>query len=85
MHSTVKLSVFIGLGGCGWPISLRICCILIALHALMYNAPNSALNAYDMTGLIILAMFRIAPMFEGRDILGEIVLSADSVFYVAFV
>ena len=58
-----KLSVCIGIGSCGWPISSRICHISTALHVFMYDAPNSVLYADNITVLIILAILRIAPLF----------------------
>ncbi len=36
----VALSVCIGVGGCGWPSSMRVCCMEMAVFALMNRAPN---------------------------------------------
>ena len=49
----VLLSVWIGVLGCLWPISLSSWCIGIASRALMYSAPSSALAALDMTAFRI--------------------------------
>ncbi len=59
------LSVWIGVGGCLWPISSRRCRMGIASRALMYRAPSSASAALDMTALSILEMFRTAPLLGG--------------------
>ena len=65
MPSAVELSVCICVGGWGCPISLRMLRSLIALHPLMYKAPDLASAADDMTPLIISAMFVITPLFGG--------------------
>ena len=59
------LSVWIGVLGCLWPISLSSWRIGIASRALMYSAPSSASAALDMTAFRILEMLRIAPLFGG--------------------
>ncbi len=61
----VALSVCIGVGGCGWPSSMRVCCMDTAVFALMNRAPNSASAADDMTAQIIWEMFRTAPLLMG--------------------
>ena len=53
--SAVELLIWIGVGGCGWPISLRRCLCSIAARELIYSAPSSASAADDMTALMICA------------------------------
>ena len=62
----VELSIDMGVGGCGWPSSLRRCHCNTTALALMYKA-NSALAAEDMTGLIICLRDKMAPLFQGGD------------------
>jgi len=69
--SAVELSVWMGVRGCGWPISRSICLMCTASFALIYNAPNSASAADDITALIICEMFRIAPLLGGKGALDE--------------
>ena len=63
--SAVELSVWIGVGGCLWPISLRMARMYTASRAMMYKAPSLALAADDITFLMIWAMLRTAPLFCG--------------------
>ena len=63
--SAVKLSIWIEVGGCGWPISSRSCLWGIAARELMYSAPSSASAADDMTALMICAIVRTAPLLCG--------------------
>ncbi len=51
--NAVVLSVWIGVLGCLWPISVRSCQIGTASHALMYSALSLASAALDMTALSI--------------------------------
>ncbi len=53
MPSAVKLSVWMGVGGCVCAISSKILRSLTPLHAFMYNAPILALAADDMTDLMM--------------------------------
>eukprot|EP00956_Cyclotella_meneghiniana_P040232 scaffold190159_cov36-Cyclotella_meneghiniana.AAC.1 len=53
MPSAVEVSVWIGVGGCLWPISSRIFLSSTPLRAFVYNAPISASAADDMTALMI--------------------------------
>ena len=59
------LSVCMGVWGCLWPISASVVRCGTALRALMYNAPNSASAAEDMTVLMSCARFRTAPLLVG--------------------
>ena len=61
----VVLSVWMGVLGCLWPISVRSWRIGTASFALMYSAPSSASAALDMTALSILEMSRMAPLLGG--------------------
>ncbi len=63
--STVLLSVCVGVGGWGCPISLSTLCIGTASCVLMYNAPSSALAAEDITTLMSCAMLSMAPLLLG--------------------
>ncbi len=63
--SAVKLSVWIGVRGCGWPILVRICREYAASFGFEYSAPNSASAADDNNVLIIVAMVRIALLLGG--------------------
>ena len=63
----VELSVWIGVRGCGWPISTRVVLTGTANFALMNIAPSSASAADDITALIIWEMFKIAPLFLGMS------------------
>ncbi len=61
----VVLSVWMGVLGCLWPISVRSWRTGTASHALMYSAPSLALDALDVTALSILEMLRMAPLLGG--------------------
>ncbi len=61
----VELSVWMGVCGCGWPISSSVCRIDTAILALMNSAPNSASAADDITAFIICEIFNIAPLLIG--------------------
>jgi hypothetical protein len=47
--SAIKLLVWIGVCGCGWPISASICCKYAALFAFKYRAPSSAPDSINET------------------------------------
>ena len=57
------LSVWIGVGGCLWPIYSTIICAGIACRKLIYSAPISASAAEVITFFMIGAMFKTAPLF----------------------
>ncbi len=73
----IKLLVWIGVCGCGWPISVSICHKYTASRALRYSAPNSASTADDMTAFMIVAMVKNALLLGGgvrRCLIGKNVL-----------
>ena len=59
MPITVELSVWIGVGGCGCPISANVAQMTTVCLALINRAPNSALATNDMTALMTFAMLWI--------------------------
>ncbi len=61
----VALSVCIGVCGCRWLSSMRVCRMETAVFALMNRAPNSAFAADDMAAQIICEMLRTAPLLKG--------------------
>ena len=61
----VELSVWMGVRGCGCPISSSVCRIDTAVLALMNSAPNSASAANDITAFIICEIFNTAPLLIG--------------------
>ena len=61
--NAVVLSVWIGVGGCLWPISSSRRRAGIACLEFKYSAPISASAAEVMTFFIILAMLSTAPLF----------------------
>ena len=65
--SAIELSVCNGVGGCGCPISSKMIRMYTASRAMMYNAPNSASVADDMTCLMMWAILRRAPLFVGTS------------------
>ncbi len=68
----VLLSVCIGVGGWGWPISLSVWRMETAVFALMKRAPSSASAMDDMIARIICEMLRMAPLFVGMSSLPAI-------------
>ena len=65
MPTTFALSVWIGVGGWGWPISPNVVHNVVASLALLYNAPSSASVADDITFFRILLVVCIAPLLGG--------------------
>ncbi len=61
----VLLSVCIGVGGWGWPSSLSVWRMEMAVFALMKRVPSSASAVDDMTSHIICKIVRTAPLFVG--------------------
>ena len=61
----VVLSVWIGVGGCTWPISSAVILAGMACLELMKSAPISASAADDTTDLMICAIFSTALLFFG--------------------
>ena len=66
MALVVELSICIGLEGCGCPISLRMFCILSALHELMCSDLILASAADNMTAFSILVALCMM-LFLGRN------------------
>ncbi len=58
----VELSTWIGVGGCGWPISSNVVCRGTASVVFSKTAPHSASAAEDMTLRMILDLLRMAPL-----------------------
>jgi hypothetical protein len=67
--SAVKLLVWIGVCGCGWPILASICCQYAASFANKYRAPSSASAADEITASIIVVAVRIALLLGGNLLL----------------
>ena len=61
----VELSVWMGVGGWGCPISTIMFLMYTASFVLMNSAPSSASAAGDMTALMICDMFTVAPFGGG--------------------
>ena len=67
ISSDVVLSVCIGVGDFGCPISLIMWRLGVALHEWMYRAPISASVAKDITTLIIWAMLSTSLLLGDTD------------------
>ena len=65
----VELSVCIGIGGFGCPISVSMFLRWKASFALMNSPLSSDSAAEDMTTFMICAMLRMAPLFWGMSAL----------------
>jgi hypothetical protein len=63
----VALSVCIGVRGCGWPSSMSVWCIEMAVFTLMNRAPSSASTADDMAAQVICKILRMAPLLKGMS------------------
>jgi hypothetical protein len=63
--SAVVLLVWIGVRGCGWPISVSICCRYTPTFAFKNSAPSSASAADDMTAFMMVAFVMMAPLLGG--------------------
>ena len=61
----VELSVWMGVRGCGCPISSSVCCMDMVVLALMNSVPNSAYVADDIIAFIICEIFNTAPLLMG--------------------
>ena len=59
--TAVVLSTWIGVGGCGWPISVRVRRIILASMVFKKRAPNLASAADAATHLRIAHCVSIAP------------------------
>ena len=58
----VLLSMWMGVGGCGWPNSWRVSLIIFASWALKNKAPNSASAAEAATNFKMVQSTWIAPL-----------------------
>ena len=65
--TAVVLSVWIGVGGCVCPISIKVCLAGIACLEFRKRAPISASAADDITFFMICAMFKTAALFAGSS------------------
>jgi hypothetical protein len=63
--TAVELSVWIGLHGCGHPISMSVCWWGTILWATIKSAASSASAAGAMTNLIMVAIVRTMPLKHG--------------------
>lgn len=54
--------MWIGVGGCGWPSSLRVSLIILASLALRNRAPSSASAADDATNFRMVHKMAMAPL-----------------------
>ncbi len=63
--TAVELSVWIGLYGCGHPMSMRVCRWGTILRVAIKSAASSASAAEAMTNLIMVAIIRTAPLKRG--------------------
>ncbi len=61
MPTTVELSQFTGVSGCGWPISSRVSQNFVACLQFKNNAPSSASAADAMTNRNIAHKVKNAP------------------------
>ena len=60
ISTAVVLSFCSGVGGCGCPISVRVCCIGKPIFALIYNESYSAAAAEVTTVWMMLVVLRMA-------------------------
>ena len=67
----VMFSISIGVGGYLWSVSSNIHLAGIACFEFKNNAPISASTANDITLLMILAIFKTAPLFLGSWLFSE--------------
>ena len=63
--ASVKLSVWIGDGGCFQPISINVWRMGTISLDVIYSAPSSVSAAEDITNLMIWGIVRIAPFRSG--------------------
>ena len=63
--SDVVLSVWVGVSGCGHPISIKVCLMGTSFCTVIYTAANPASASEVMTNLITWAMDRIDPFHRG--------------------
>jgi hypothetical protein len=65
MPLAVELSVWSGVAGCSWPISVRVVRRTVASFAFRNKMPGPASAAEDMTLRRILAILRMGPLRAG--------------------
>ncbi len=65
--TAVELSDWIGLHGCGHPMSMRVCRWGTISQAAIKRAASLALAAEAMTNLIMVAIVRTAPLKRGDE------------------
>ncbi len=63
--TAVELSVWIGVCGCGHPMSLRVCRWGTISRAIIKHAASSASATKAMKNLIMVAIVRTAPLKRG--------------------
>jgi hypothetical protein len=76
--AAVELSVWMGLLGCGHPMSMRVCLWGIISRAVMKRAASSDSAAEAMTNLMIWAIERIAPLNRGKGTSSKIITVSDA-------
>jgi hypothetical protein len=64
----VELLVWIGVCGCGCPISLSVCCMDTAVLAMMNSAPDLASAADDITAFTICEIFNTALLLTANSV-----------------
>ncbi len=69
--TAVQLSVWIGLRGCGHPMSMRVCRWGTILQAAIKSAASSALAAKAMINLMMFASVRTLPLKRGVGLSSE--------------
>ena len=63
--SAVLLFIWMGVCGCGWPISLSVLIMGTDILAFKNNAPSSASSTDDIKLRMIVDRLRTAPLFGG--------------------
>jgi hypothetical protein len=63
--TAIELSVWIGLHGCGHPMSMRVCQLGTISRVAIKSAASSASAADSMTNLIMVAIVMTAPLKRG--------------------
>jgi hypothetical protein len=76
--TTVELSVWIGLCGCGHPMSMRVCRWGTILRAAIKSAASSASAAEVMTNLVMITIVRTTPLKRGDGSSSERMISAPA-------
>ncbi len=65
IQTAVELSVWMGLHGCGHPMSMRVCRWGTILRAAIKSAVSSALAAEAMTNLMMVDIVKTMPLKHG--------------------